>query len=82
MTNDERYDNSKLAAIISAQGRRQDWLACRIGVSRSYISHMVRGAARITPVMARRLAEALEVSPCDLLDDDPAAIQCGGSRDR
>lgn len=83
MANNERYDNSKFNTIFREQGRRQDWLARRLGVSRSYISHLKRGAAPITPAMARRIAVVLEVPVTDLLpDDDPVTCSQGVTRDR
>lgn len=83
MANNERYDNSKFNTIFREQGRRQDWLARRLGVSRSYISHLKRGAAPITPAMARRIAVVLDVPVTEIVpDDQPVMSSQGAARDR
>jgi transcriptional regulator with XRE-family HTH domain len=56
-----RFNGRKLAAVIREQGRRQDWLAARAGISEALLSRLLRGERNVSEDVARRLAYALDV---------------------
>lgn len=62
-----REFTTPLARVLDIQGRRQDWLAARVGVSRPYINKLARGRKKLSPSMARRISLELGVPPDSLL---------------
>lgn len=50
-----------------AIGLSQEALADKAGIDRTYVSGVERGVRNPTVTIVARLAEALEVEPCDLL---------------
>ena len=77
-----RYNGSRLADLLAAQGRRQDWLAHQAGVSRSLVSRLISGQRTVDEATARRIAAALQV-PLFLAFDLPIGdetLQKGISR--
>ena len=63
-----RYYGTKLAQVIDAQGRRRNWLAHEVGVSRSFITHIAAGRRTVDEPTALRIAATLQV-PLFLLFD-------------
>jgi len=51
-----------------------------MGVDRAYISAVERGVQNVTLLMLWEIAQALDVRPCDLLDESIVAPQ--SPRDR
>jgi transcriptional regulator with XRE-family HTH domain len=58
----------------------QEAVAGRMGVDRAYISAVERGVQNVTLLMLWEIAQALDVRPCDLLDESIVAPQ--SPRDR
>lgn len=56
-----RFSGEKLEAILSAQGRRRDWLAAQAGVDKSLITHLIAGRRTVTLEVAERISRALQV---------------------
>lgn len=52
--------------LIDARGIRHRWLADRLGISRSHLSHLLSGDRRFTDAQAVRLAELLQI-PVDYI---------------
>ncbi len=52
---------STLRTLVDASGRRQDWIAGRLGVSEAAVSKWISGALRLPVLQVRPLAEALDV---------------------
>ena len=67
-TNPPRYTSRTLAQVIAHQGRRQDWLAKRTGLSESMLSMVLSGQRTINEESAQRIAAAVQV-PIFLLFD-------------
>ncbi len=65
-----RYNGNRLAVLLDAQGRRQDWLAERSGISRSLLSRLITGSRTVDKATAERIANALQV-PLFLAFDIP-----------
>lgn len=63
-----RYTSRTLAEVIAHQGRRQDWIAKRTGLSESMLSMVISGQRTINEESAQRIAAALQV-PLFLLFD-------------
>lgn len=55
------------------KGMTQEQLALEVGMERSYISDLERGTRNPSVRALGRLAEALSVSPMQLLETEPAA---------
>ena len=53
----------ELKARIDAQGRRHDWLAARLGVSKSLISKLVAGQSTVSLADARVIAALIDADP-------------------
>lgn len=56
-----------LRGIIRAQGRRQNWLADRLGISNGFFQLAVMGARPISPAIAMGLAGILGVPVDDVV---------------
>jgi plasmid maintenance system antidote protein VapI len=56
-----RFSGEKLEAILSAQGRRRDWLAAQAGVDKSLITHLIAGRRTVAHEVAERISRALQV---------------------
>ena len=65
-----RYTGERLGALLASQGRRQDWLAERAGISRTLLSRLISGKRTVDEVTAQRIADALQV-PLFLAFDSP-----------
>ena len=61
---------NRILELRRAAGLSQEELGFRVGVSKMQISGMERGKRELSLGMMRRLAEALDVSPADLLCDE------------
>lgn len=62
-----------LQRVLREDGRRQDWLAAKVGVSDSHMSLIVRGQRHCSDDLAERIAKALgrdtaEILPCVCLE--------------
>jgi hypothetical protein len=59
---DERYvATANLAAVLAAQGRKQSWLAERLGVSSSLLCLIIGGAKTVGRDRGQQIADALGV---------------------
>lgn len=56
-----RYNGTKVRAVILAQGRRQDWVARRVGVSTALISLVLHGKRTVSADVAQKIADVLQV---------------------
>ncbi len=56
-----RYQSTNLDRVLADQGRKQRWLARRVGVSESLVSMLISGERTISADMAERIAAALDV---------------------
>jgi plasmid maintenance system antidote protein VapI len=56
----------ELVRTVRASGRRQNWLAERLGISQSSMTRVVKGERTLPPHLAGRLA--------DLVDGDLGAL--------
>ncbi len=70
INNDLRYTGSRIGGVLSEQGRRQDWLAFRVGVTPATVNRWIRGTRSMDHTSASRVADALGV-PFYLLFDVP-----------
>lgn len=59
----------KIRIIRESKGLTRDQLAKRMGISHSQVTKLERGERRLTTDWLHSLADALEVSPVDLLDN-------------
>ncbi|WP_310020671.1 helix-turn-helix transcriptional regulator [Croceicoccus sp. BE223] len=59
---------NNLRALRTRRGLSQEAFAFEVGLHRTYISDLERGARNPTIVVVDRLAIALEVTPGELLD--------------
>ena len=55
-----------LRRAITAQGRRLDWLAERLGISKGHLTRILSGERRLQDAQAKVIAEAL-VLPLELV---------------
>lgn len=62
MKQSQRFRATNLAATLSRQGRRRDWLAEQVGVHPSFITHIAAGRRTVDESVAKAIAEALEES--------------------
>ena len=72
-----------MQSLLTAQGRRKDWLAAQCGVHPSMLSHLLAGRRTATADVAERLAAALQVPVfliCDV-SDDASCVLVGTSED-
>ncbi len=60
----------RVRAVRTERGWSQEELADRAGLHRTYISSLERGQRNVSLENIRHLADALDVSPGDLLDAD------------
>lgn len=56
-----RYVATHLGDVLDSQGRKQRWLAARIGVSGGYISLIIAGERTVDREMGERIAALLDV---------------------
>lgn len=63
----QKLFGKRLAELRKAKGWSQEALALESGIARSYLGGVERGQRNIALVNICRLAEALEVSPAELL---------------
>lgn len=70
MKNMTRISGTKIGDVLTAQGRRQDWLAERVGVSPAAVNRWVKGSRTVDIETARRIAEILDV-PLFLVTNEP-----------
>jgi plasmid maintenance system antidote protein VapI len=71
-----RYRAPMLADVMRAQGRRNDWLASRAGISEALVTRLIKGERTVSGEVARRIAESLQL-PVGLLfklSDDGEAL--------
>src|SRR5690606_30731627 len=69
----ERYTGTKIGMVLREQGRRQDWLATRIGVTPATVNRWIHGTRSIDRKDAVKVAAVLDV-PFSLLFDMPIGI--------
>ena len=60
----------KIAGLRTAKGMSQEDLAGEAEIARNYISRIENGHVAFSVVVLIKLAEALEVSPKRLIDDN------------
>ena len=60
-TGNRRYVATHLGAVLESQGRKQCWLAGRIGVSGGYVSLIVAGERTVDRATGERIASLLGV---------------------
>ena len=65
------FDHQKIRRIMDAQGRRNDWLAARVGLSESSITRILQGSRPINEQFAQSAADALQIPMEFLLSDEP-----------
>lgn len=67
---------NRILELRRAAGLSQEELAFRIGVSKMQISGMERGKRELSLSMMRKLADALDCSPADILsaEDNPMRL--------
>lgn len=71
MMNEElRYTGSKIGGVLFEQGRRQDWLASKVGVTPATVNRWIRGNRSLDHTNASRVADALGV-PFYLIFNEP-----------
>lgn len=58
-----------------AAGLSQEAVAVKMGVDRAYVSGMERGQQNVTLLTMWHLAEALNVKPADLLDENVEEVE-------
>jgi predicted transcriptional regulator len=58
--------STKLAHILSEQGRKKTWLATKLQVDRSTVTRWIKGETTPRGFRKQRIAEALDVSVSDL----------------
>lgn len=63
---------TKLGLILREEGRKQSWLARRLGVDESVVSRWVHGH-RVPDDMRPLIAEALSRKRSEIFDEEPAA---------
>lgn len=51
-----------IAAVLRDQGRKQTWLADRIGYSDRHLNQVIRGTLPASPEFRRKCAEALGIA--------------------
>ena len=68
---------TKLAQVMEAQGRRWDWLAREVGVSRQLVSFWKYGQQPIAAHHIPRIAHVLGVHEEDILEDSPRQQKVG-----
>lgn len=56
-----RYRATNLGRVLESQGRKQRWLAERIGVSGAYISLIIAGERTVDQETGERIAALLDV---------------------
>jgi transcriptional regulator with XRE-family HTH domain len=56
-----RYRATHLGAVLECQGRKQRWLAERLGVSGGYISLIVAGERTVDRAQGEQIAALLDV---------------------
>jgi transcriptional regulator with XRE-family HTH domain len=59
-----------IRALREARGLTLDELANAVGISRPYLNNIERGERRLTPVLAARVAHALDVRQAALVRPD------------
>lgn len=59
MKQSQRFQATKLAETLSRQGRRRDWLAERVGVHPSFITHIAAGRRTVDEELAQAIADSL-----------------------
>ncbi len=61
VTSNQRYVATHLGDVLESQGRKQCWLAGRIGVSGGYISLIIAGERTVDRATGERIAALLGV---------------------
>ncbi len=61
MSEERRYDATRLAQVLRDQGRKQRWLAEQIGTHESLVSEWVNGRRSISEARGRQIADALGI---------------------
>ena len=62
------YPGGTLRDLVRAQGRRQNWIAARLGISNGLLNLTVVGGRPISPAIAGGLAGILGVPVEDVID--------------
>lgn len=65
-----RYTGTKIGDVLKVQGRRQDWLADQVGLSRSALNMAMKGSRTINAEYATQIAAVLGV-PFFMLFESP-----------
>lgn len=64
-----RYSNEAFDHLMNEQGRKNPWLAHRLGVDPSYVSKLRTGAKPLTPKLTAKIALLLGV-PVSYFESD------------
>jgi transcriptional regulator with XRE-family HTH domain len=67
-------DGNKIKLVLDEQGRRQEWLAARLGVTPTTVNRWLKGKRRIDMASANRIAQELNVPLFFLMSDIPIGI--------
>lgn len=65
---------TKLATVLHEQGRRQEWVAERMGVSQALVTRWINGERRISYDNLTRLADLLGVEESAIDGKDYEAV--------
>jgi transcriptional regulator with XRE-family HTH domain len=60
---------TKLAQVLTQQGRRRGWLAAQTGVSNALVTRIAQGERRPSPEFRQRAAAALGVPEDELFPE-------------
>ena len=81
ITTDLRYTGTKIGQVLSEQGRRQDWLAAKVGVSPATVNRWIRGSRSVDQSSAQRIAATLGV-PFFLIFEEPIGYDSSPKGDK
>jgi transcriptional regulator with XRE-family HTH domain len=65
-----RFTGTRIRSVLEFQGRRQDWLADQVGISRATLNLAIKGERTLGADAAEKIATALGV-PFVLLFESP-----------
>lgn len=74
MNTELRFTGTKIGEVLHEQGRRQDWLAAKVGVTPATVNRWIRGSRSVDQISAQRISAALGV-PFFLLFKEPIGYE-------